>query len=147
MDLSAIDDQFEEVELEHLWGRRRGRLLAAEEVVANGARKLDDEEAEEVEVDNEAVIEASVVLSSFNYHFGYSMSKTEAESLEKLSRKKRRYGWPLPAFGKSTLKWVGTEERPLEVLLCGLLDFVYLIRLSLCLSPDTIDQWVFSGFL
>uniref|UniRef100_A0A7N0TL50 U3 small nucleolar RNA-associated protein 25 n=1 Tax=Kalanchoe fedtschenkoi TaxID=63787 RepID=A0A7N0TL50_KALFE len=87
---------------------------AAEEVVANGARKLDDEEAEEVEVDNEAVIEASAVLSSFNSHFGYSMSKTEAESLEQLSRKERRYGWPLPAFGKSTLKWVGTEEWPLE---------------------------------
>ncbi|KAL9664042.1 hypothetical protein QQ045_019439 [Rhodiola kirilowii] len=93
---------------------------AAEVPVANGVKKkivvddADDEEEFEVEANHEAVTEASDVMSSFNSHFGYNMSKEEAEILEEKSRKTSRYGFPLPAFGKSMSKWVGTEEWPLK---------------------------------
>lgn len=59
-----------------------------------------------------------MICSLFNSHFGRKLSKDEAEELERNIGKSACYKWLLPAFGKSTLKWIGTKEWSLEVLFC-----------------------------
>ncbi|CAM8913405.1 unnamed protein product [Rhodiola kirilowii] len=71
--------------------------------------------------------------SSFDSHFGYSLSKEEADTLEKMEW---RYKWPLPSTGQTNFKMVKTETERQLVLGSG--DF----SASRSIKPKLLQHWL-----
>ncbi|CAM8916615.1 unnamed protein product [Rhodiola kirilowii] len=84
---------------------------------------------------NQHVALTSTHMSSFDSHFGYRLSKEEADTLEKMEW---RYKWPLPSTGQTNFKRVKTETERQLVLGSG--DFP--ASRSRSIKPKLLQHWL-----